>query len=315
MELYIEKEFLDDFYIDFKNTEIQRVLKRVFNEYGNKRVFMNVSIDSAQELEALKLENELFALMCSNDKAPIPIDNFEQHLFNKSNFEQTLVFMKNEELWFAKARGKGALCFCFGDFENKIKDIIGQLHFRIDLSDSFTDWNFLSKFHFLDFNTITISDRYILSDKDNQKIDDNLVPVLKSFFSDKKAEIKIDILTKELNALSSSDNHKKEKAKKIITKLNRVFASSKAKFSIIMNDFPSQFVMHDRSIATNFSLLECGEGFNLIPFKASNSEIRSETIFDKYTYKRLKNIQQKQKEYTNKLKALETIKFKMYPKN
>jgi hypothetical protein len=313
MELYIDKEFLDDFYIDFKNTEIQSILKRVFNEYGNKKVFMNVSIDSLEDLETLKLENELFALMCSNDKAPIPTGNIEEHLFNKSNFEQTLVFMKNEEIWFSKARDRGALCFCFKNFEKEIKNIIDQLHFRIDLSESFTDWNFLNKFQILDFNTITISDRYILTDKVNQKIDDNLIPVLKSFFLNKKAEIKIDILTKELNSISSSDNHKKETAKKIITKLNRVFASSKGKFSIIMNDFPYHFVMHDRSIATNFSLLECGEGFNLIPFKASDSEIRSETIFDKYTYKRLKNIQQKQKEYTKRLKILDTVKFKMYP--
>jgi hypothetical protein len=236
-------------------------------------------------------------------------------LFSKSDFRQTIVFLNYNEEWLKDIESKGALCFCFENFEEKIKNIIDQLHFRIDLSESFTDWNFLSKFHFLDFNTITISDRYILSDKDNQKIDDNLIPVLKSFFSNKKTEIKIDILTKELNAISSSDNHKKEKAKKIINKLNRVFANSKAKFNIIMNDFPSHYVMHDRSIATNFSLLECGKGFNLIPFKASDSEIRSETIFDKYTYNRLKNIQQKQKEYTRKLMSLNTMKFKMYPKN
>ena len=61
------------------------------------------------------------------------------------------------------------------DNQNKIKNIIDQLHFRIDLSESFTDWNFLSKFHFLDFNTITISDRYILTDKDNQKIRVSLI--------------------------------------------------------------------------------------------------------------------------------------------
>ena len=65
------------------------------------------------------------------------------------------------------------------------------------MSESFTDWNFLSKFHFLDFNTITISDGYILTDKDNQKIDDNLIPVLKSLFSNKKAEIKFGTVGKK----------------------------------------------------------------------------------------------------------------------
>jgi len=311
MELYIDKEFLDNFYLDYNDKPIQEIVKKIFIEYGQKRVFVNYD---AANFEKLENENEFFALI-SNIIPPTPVNSIKEHLFSKSDFRQTIVFSNYNEEWLEDIESKGALCFCFENFEEKIKNIIDQLHFRIDLSESFTDWNFLSKFHFLDFNTITISDRYILSDKDNQKIDDNLIPVLKSFFSNKKTEIKIDILTKELNAISSSDNHKKEKAKKIINKLNRVFANSKAKFNIIMNDFPSHYVMHDRSIATNFSLLECGKGFNLIPFKASDSEIRSETIFDKYTYNRLKNIQQKQKEYTRKLMSLNTMKFKMYPKN
>ena len=311
MELYIDKEFLDNFYLDYNDKPIQEIVKKIFIEYGQKRVFVNYD---AANFEKLENENEFFALI-SNIIPPTPVNSIKEHLFSKSDFRQTIVFSNYNEEWLKDIESKGALCFCFENFEEKIKNIIDQLHFRIDLSESFTDWNFLSKFHFLDFNTITISDRYILSDKDNQKIDDNLIPVLKSFFSNKKTEIKIDILTKELNAISSSDNHKKEKAKKIINKLNRVFANSKAKFNIIMNDFPSHYVMHDRSIATNFSLLECGKGFNLIPFKASDSEIRSETIFDKYTYNRLKNIQQKQKEYTRKLMSLNTMKFKMYPKN
>jgi|TARA_R110002096_G_scaffold397632_1_gene593517 hypothetical protein len=311
MELYIDKEFLDNFYLDYNDKPIQEIVKKIFIEYGEKRVFVNYD---AANFEKLENENEFFALI-SNIIPPTPVNSIKEHLFSKSDFRQTIVFSNYNEEWLKDIESKGALCFCFENFEEKIKNIIDQLHFRIDLSESFTDWNFLSKFHFLDFNTITISDRYILSDKDNQKIDDNLIPVLKSFFSNKKTEIKIDILTKELNAISSSDNHKKEKAKKIINKLNRVFANSKAKFNIIMNDFPSHYVMHDRSIATNFSLLECGKGFNLIPFKASDSEIRSETIFDKYTYNRLKNIQQKQKEYTRKLMSLNTMKFKMYPKN
>lgn len=311
MELYIEKEFLDNFYLDYSAEPIQEIVKKIFIEYGKKRVFIDYD---AENFEKLENENEFFALI-SNIIPPTPVNSIKEHLFSKSDFSQTIVFTNNKEEWFKDVENKGALCFCFENFEKKIKNIIDQLHFRIDLSESFTDWNFLSKFQLLDFNTITISDRYILSDKDNQKIDDNLIPVLKSFILNRNAKIKIDILTKELNALSSSDNHKKEKAKKIFTKLNRVFANSKTKFNIIMNDFPHQFVMHDRSIATNFSLLECGEGFNLIPFKPSDSEIRSETIFDKYTYKRLKNIKQKQKEYTNKLEALNTVKFKMYPEN
>ena len=51
------------------------------------------------------------------------------------------------------------------------------------------------------------------------------------------------------------------------------------------------------------------EGFSKFKKKTGISE----TIFDKYTYKRLGTIQKAQKEYFYKLKKLETDKFKMYP--
>ena len=147
----------------------------------------------------------------------------------------------------------------------------------------------------------------------NQKLKDNIIPILQNLIFNKTENVNISILTKDLNPISSKAEHLKEKAKKRHLKLNSIFANYKTKFSIFFSDFPFDFDLHDRSIATNFSFLECGKGFNLIPYKASNSQIISETIFDKYTYNRLKNINKNQLEYIDKLKKLETSKFKMFP--
>ena len=45
----------------------------------------------------------------------------------------------------------------------------------------------------------------------------------------------------------------------------------------------------------------------------SNSQIISETIFEKYTYNRLNSILRLQNKYIEKLNKLETLEFTQYP--
>ena len=307
MELYIEKKFLNNFSKDNSGAAIYKIVRKMFIEYGEKRVFIDFNED---EFKGLNSENEVFNLLY-NISPPIPVNSIKEHLFSKSNFSQTIVFTNSKEDWFEAAEKKGVLCFCFDNYQEKIKEIVDELHFKIDLSEGFSDWAFLKKFKAIKYNGILISDRYILSDKTNQKMTDNIIPILKNLVSDKNKNISI--FTKDLNPIKPEEKYKKEKAKKRHAKLMTAFATYEAKFSIYISDFPFDFVIHDRNIATNFSLMDCGEGFNLIPYKASNSQIISETIFNKYTYKRLKNIQKQQTKYIQKLNRLETLKFKMYP--
>lgn len=307
MELYIERKFLNKFDKNYNNETIQKVVKEIFIEYGEKRVFIDFNLE---DFESLDNKNETFALI-SNTISPTPIDSIKEYLFSKSDFSQTIVFTNDLEDWFVDAENRGALCFCFENYQEKIKEIIEKLHFKIDLSENFLGWEFLNKFKAINYNELLVSDGYALSDKTNQKMTDNIIPILRNLVSNKN--INISILTKDLNPIKPEEKYKKEKAKKRHGKLKTAFADYKANFSIYISDFPFDFVVHDRNIATNFSLMDCGEGFNLIPYKASNSQIISETIFDKYTYKRLKNIKKQQTEYIEKLRRLETLKFKMYP--
>lgn len=307
MELYIEKKFLNNFSKDNSGAAIYKIVRKMFIEYGEKRVFIDFNED---EFKGLNSDNEVFNLLY-NISPPIPVNSIKEHLFSKSNFSQTIVFTNSKEDWFEAAEKKGVLCFCFDNYQEKIKEIVDELHFKIDLSEGFSDWAFLKKFKAIKYNGILISDRYILSDKTNQKMTDNIIPILKNLVSDKNKNISI--FTKDLNPIKPEEKYKKEKAKKRHVKLMTAFDTYEANFSIYISDFPFDFVIHDRNIATNFSLMDCGEGFNLIPYKASNSQIISETIFNKYTYKRLKNIQKQQTKYIQKLNRLETLKFKMYP--
>ena len=310
MELFIEKEFLEDFYIDFEGNPIQQIVKNIITNYGDKRVFVNYDID---EFEQFKSENVFFALI-SNTAVPIPVDDIYEFV-KKSDFYQTLVFTKNENQWFNKIENKGALCFSFSKYEEKIKGIIASLHFKIELSESLGGWDFLKEFREINFNKIVITDGYILANKTNQKIDQNIIPILKKIIENKDSQVEVSFFTKDLNPISHQPKHIKEKAKKAIRDLNSVFANYKMKFKIFSTGFDSRFSIdfHDRNIATNFSLLDSGKGFNLLPYIESNSQIISETIFEKYTYKRLNNIFRLQKKYAEQLNELETLDFKQYP--
>lgn len=318
MELYIEKEFLDNFYTNFSNEPEELIFSDILKRYGDKIVYMDYVANSIEELEALKKENEYFAyaiLYSSMNK----VVNLKNHVLSKSSFEQTLIFMNEDENWLSEASEKGALCFTYKNFKTKIKEIKEKLHFKIDLSEKpFGGWGFLSSYEYLNFNHLTITDGYILSDKSNQKLDNNLIPILNSFLSKERKNIKIDILTIDLKPLSSADKHKEEKAKErcetIIKKVSNVISN----LTIIMNDpFVNKYDFHDRIIQTNFSLLECGKGFNLSRSKLSNSQIISETIFEYHTYKRLKNHKNMQSQYIDKLKGdgFSSNKFFIYSNN
>lgn len=309
MDLYIEKEFLDNFFIDDSDSPIKNVVRSLFAEYGSKRIFMDVSIDSPEELMYLKQDNPLFAKICdSNTAPPNPINSIEQHLFENSKFDQTLVFVYEKQSWFESAWKKGALCFCFESYKEDIKKIIQDLHFRIDLSQGFNGWESIREVKNLSYNRIDIADRYILQER-NIKV--NLIPILKSFLGG-STKVRVNILSKPGKTRDTADQIG-QAAEDSHRHLNSQFANFPVEFTVFDPTYAKQHEFHDREILTNFSLMECGMGFSLSAVKASNSELRSETIFDKYTYNRHRKIRKMIDGYYSKLERLESIYFIKYP--
>jgi hypothetical protein len=313
MELYIEKEFLDNFYNDFEDNKVQNIVKDIFTLYGKKRVFLNFEFD---DFKILENENKIFSLI-SNIIPPTPINTIKDHLFNNSDFKQTLVFTNQPCDWFKDAKDKGALCFSFENYEKKIEEIINNLHFRIDLSEKFNGWSFLKAYKVLNFNTLTLTDSYILVDTSQKKICNNLIPILKTLLLNKNNKIKVDIYTDETKPGNRSIVYFKDTAIKRHGLLKGEIAKKNVAFSLINKEVPllnNKIDFHDRNILTNFSILMCGKGFNLIPHKVSNSEITSETIFNKYTYNRLNNLKEQLEDYLINLKKSDySYYFKMYP--
>lgn len=306
MELYIELDFLEDFYIDFYGTSIQNVVKDIITDYGDKRVFVNYNIS---EFEQLKSENEFFALIC-NTTVPYPVDDFEASV-KKSNCFQTLIFTKKEELWYKEMEQKGAWCFSFQNYSTKIKSLIDKIHFKVDLSNGFNNWNVLD-FTKISFNHLQITDGYIL--KDERNIKENLIPLIASFVNAEKEKIKIDILVKEVGFKTATEEKKKEFAEKQHRQLNSKF-SGLMNLKIYLSNLISSIDLHDRTVITNFSILDSGVGFSIVGRKVSNSQMISESIFEKYTYDRLRRLKTYQQKYITKLNSdsFQSTKFYKYP--
>lgn len=315
MELYIEKNFLDDFYlsVDTLPTIAQQVLISIFKEYGEVRKFIDIPIDSLEELTRLKLDNLYFAYLCEYSP-PITVIDFKDHLLRSKKHEQTIVLTQSTKEWFGDAEQRGILCLSIETYEERISTILQKCQHRIDLSKSFPGWEVLQSLASLPINTIDVCDGYILKEKGNIKLKDNLFPMLEQLTKHGN-HVFVKLFTKEFKTRIKTSDEIKMAAKITYGLLNSIFAAKPIKFQIYSSDKNTgyTFDFHDRVILSNFYLMECGKGFNLVPHEPSNSELRVETVFDKYVYNRHKNLK---KEYTNLetyLKRVETLQFRMYP--
>lgn len=307
MHIYIEKEFLDNFYLDYnEQNSVKKMVYSLLTEYPETEWH----IDS-ENLEELKQENEIFA-----QKAiyfmPIPVTSIKDSLFRNQDFRQTVVFTQDKKDWFTEAEKNGVLCFDFDSYEDKISKIINNCRYKIDLSEPFSGWNSISAD--IPFNKIIVNDSYILTNRNNQQMDNNIFPLLKALLQNKENnDVKVEVFTSDFNPPPPRTPQQiREKAEERKEVLENVFANYKVKFKIINNKVGvlGNYDFHDRTICNNFQIIECGKGFNLIPHTSSNSQIISETIFDKYTYKRLKNHLKMYDEYFSKLETIETLNFK-----
>lgn len=280
MELYIEKEFLDNFYKNFDMaiaSRSQKVIASILSEYVEVKWFIDCDIDTFEQLDSLKKSNPFFSARV-NYSSPIPVNSIKEHFFEKSTCKQTLIFTQNEEEWFEKAKIKGALCFSYKNYQIKIENIIAKCHFKIDLSEQFAGWenNLKVLQQLLPLNKIIINDSYLL---DKPKLyESNVYPLIRAISNNKKT-IKF-FFTDICN-------------KPDFFKTDIIYKSLKEKYQTselkIIHNNPDNLKSHDRLLYSNFYIIDCAIGFNFNSTIKSNSQIIIESIFEKYTYNRIRN--------------------------
>lgn len=168
MNLFIEKEFAENFQIEYypgKETEIQKIVYSIFSEYTGINWFLNASEDFVKENELLfKLSDYNL-----NYKLDVDFDKlFDNEFIPK---KQTIVLTEKPRTWFSILKEKGVLCFSYDSYELEIQRFIEKTHFKIDLSDRANIPFKWSSFIFLkeQTNFVIINDPYILRDNDGKK--------------------------------------------------------------------------------------------------------------------------------------------------
>ena len=281
MELYIEKEFLDCFNNNYIQNEAgigQQALLKIFKEYADVDWFIDCEINTPEQLLKLKIENQFFAPV-SETKPPKAVKSIKEHFFENSKCEQTLIFTQNNNDWFNEAERKGAICFSYDNYQQKIEKVIEKCHFKIDLSEGFQGWEqtLQNIQELMPLNKIIINDNYLLDE--TESYEQKLYPLIKAISKNKKT--KKHFYTNILNYKKTTFN-----IELIYNLLKEKYPTSEIK---IIHNNVDNLNSHDRLLYSNHYIIDCAIGFNFNQQLTSNSQIIIETIFEKYTYNRLRN--------------------------
>ena len=318
MEIYIEKAFLDDFYLSLNNppTKEEECLLAIFSKYGDVNKYVNVNIDSVQSLEKQKNDNPIFSSLFEvGSLTLIETVSFFEYIKASINNNPKLVFCLNKKDWFERAEKMGCICLSFENFKNKIKAFL-DCHMELTLFiEEFKGWSSLNPLSSFPNNELFLNDDYILTDTAGQKIDDNLIPIFQNILNDKSNSI-VHIFTKDFRVKPDVSEKRKEKAKKVYKRLKKNCLNNN-EFVIYSKEYMpnSGMVLHGRTIVSHYFKIYSPKGLNLIPFKKSNEIFRVMTIFDKRTYIEIKEELKIYNDWLTKLNAgsWKSLEFVNYP--
>jgi len=305
MNLFVEREFIVNFEIeyDFKNYYSNSAVKNIFHRILSEYSFVTLYTDYENDVEALK-ESLLINLYTNTNASVHYIKNFSDFFEGIDELPiRTLVFTENKKEVFNRISSLGGIHFSYDDFEIELGQFLQRTERKIDFSDisNFT-WDEFSEVSKIPFRSIVISDPYILTDKSDQRLERNLIPMLKELMDTKEHKIELCIYSDEIQ-------NSRERGRSEIEVLDkkRSFVSSKLagkleNFSIVKSKvYRNHFEQHDRYCYMDFVIISAGKGFNVVPFKVGDTSIDIKTIFDKSSHRQLINHLKKLQVYNQKV--------------
>lgn len=315
MELYIEKKFIDNFYINVKTenpTKSEQILINIFQSYGDVDSFIDVEYDTLEELKNLKVSNKYLSNL---QIAPIGIDNIKTHFFKFSECKQTILLLYKTEEWFDEAENKGALCLSLESFEKRITELT-QYADSLDIDvDEFEGWEMFEFMQRVPFNKITLCDNFVLTEKKDGQIQENIIPLLKVLLRGKEdLRIPVKIFTREFNTHYPHNNEQLlDEVKQKFTILNRSLANYTSRLKILNTKANDKVDFHRRELITNFFIISPDKGFNLVPATGRYDPITVWTIFTKKEHKRINKRMRMCKNHEDFLTELGNKNFQYYP--
>lgn len=323
MDLIVDKGFLQSFFT-YNSSERHKPIFDDFVKFVRKLQpgFTLVSnFTSLEEMIEFAKVNPLLEIIVEKTPQPVYVQDFEQELKKRDYYEQSCCFKLCLVDFSTKACSalESAYGYSFISGENmayKWKPFYSEREddsLCITSSTAtpdmlrFDGWaKFDSYKH--PINAVLIIDGYILSDKSQQRIDQNLKPLLKSLLPKKKTALPVDItiITEEAPKGSNFkvlqqnlENYLKEELQELQFNLTIVRFDK----TILCKLNSDGFNIHDRRIITNYFWIESGIGFNIIndrgKVKNSDSFINYKFNLLGHNYSRLRHILKGYAAYVN----------------
>lgn len=267
MELIIDFEFSKDFYIK-NNTKSENILD--FTKHVGRLILTKLITNylNSENLYTQIHQDPLLELLI-NERAPTLefISNLDSKIFEEEFYEygsaiKLFLLNKEESICTELSRKFGYECISPENFERK------WTNYRSDRVESyrlvtkskllpkerkFISWESLGDFpHPL--NAIVINDRYILNDTIDQRIEKNLLPLLKVLLKNAAKNIKVQIIIFIYDANRSFNYEAKHR--KILHYLTNELQLTNIELNICSG------ALHSRFIITNFYTITSENSFN-----------------------------------------------------
>lgn len=278
------KEFMEALFVDDSKDEFYFDLNSFIREEVHG-VTLICDFSSIDEYQSALLGNPLWEILmdkCDRIKfrpdlnQDLKNENFYQSLSEENIFLTSLTVEECEEL----SKARGYIYLSVADISrswepikfirhNGVFKVTNDPHFPNEMK--FDNWAKLDRFC-LPLTSVVIFDKYILGDKSNQKLKDNLFKILEKLCTNS--------LLKPLNVTIISEFESDEKIDKSYRVIEKFFAEnsiSNIKLNVIRHDknkYPTDFEgLHYRLILTNNLRIKCDDSFN---FFKSNGKVNND---------------------------------------
>ena len=275
-KIYCEIEFYKQFVNSFPKSVYpndQSITKtkcwiELYSYFSKNKMFFDIS---EKELIELSEQNEYFKFLIKQwgenkietYKLNFPdLEKFEDCIsINQDSLESVYLSCKSDELCKKVEDSFGIKVISI----DKIFDESNFFNVHIETVEkgdkSHTNWDFLHIFSH-PCNSLAIVDNYIL--KDTNVIDENLIPVLDKVLP---SNLKIPF---HLSVFAKNDFHNKERYELIKETLDKLRPNLSFRISV----FQLRSEFHDRTLITNYLILDSGSGFDLFSNKKAKHQTK-----------------------------------------
>lgn len=281
----ISKEFIDNLFIESDKDEFSiDLIKYLQKEVFDVRLICNLS--SIDEYRYALDENPLWELLMDKyDKIKFNV-NYETDIFNDNFYtkieEQNIFFVSISDLSCEELTlNRGYIYVTSLNIEKTwgpIMDLRANSIYKVTCDSCFPSklkfdcWSILER-SLLPTTSIIIFDKYILRDRSNSRLSDNLFVLLKMLCSNEK-------LLKPITLTIISEFRSDSEVIASYSKIQEYFSINSinnAKLNIIRHDkgkYPSDFEgLHYRLVLTNNLRIKCDDSFN---FFKSNGKVNND---------------------------------------